>query len=382
MTIGVSGWILFNLFVLLMLALDLGVFHRRAHAVAPREALTWTIVWVSLALVFNYWIYRRAGPDAGLEFLTGYLLEKSLSVDNIFVIVVIFAFFRVPAALQHRALFWGVMGALVLRGAFIGLGAYVLHRWDWVFYLFGALLVVTGFKMAARRVAQTDLAANPVVRLARRILPITPAYHGDRFIVREQRRWLGTPLLLVVALVEFSDLLFAIDSIPAIFAITNDAFIVYTSNVFAILGLRSMFFLLAAIVDRFVYLKYGLALVLVFIGLKMLLIDLYHVPTTASLLVIATLIGGAIASSLSFPPRPIRALLPANPLAVLAENARADASELDPEKTKDHNPVETRGSVGGHARDGADRHTSSGASAHSRDNHTGSADPPGSGATS
>jgi len=300
MTIGISGWLLFNLFVLLMLALDLGVFHRRAHTVAPREAVAWSIVWVTLALAFNYWIYLRGGREIALEFLTGYLLEKSLSVDNIFVIVMIFAFFRVPAELQHRVLFWGVMGALILRGTFIGLGAYVLNRWHWVFYVFGALLVITGIKMAFQSDQDTNLADNPVIRFVRRLLPITAGYRGGRFLVRESGRWLGTPLLLVLLLVEVSDLLFAIDSIPAIFAITDHTFIVYTSNVFAILGLRSMFFLLAAVVDRFVYLKYGLALVLAFIGVKMLIVDFYEIPTVISLLVITFLIAGAITGSLIF----------------------------------------------------------------------------------
>jgi tellurite resistance protein TerC len=310
MTIGLSGWVLFNLFVLLMLALDLGVFHRKAHAIRPREAAIWSVVWVTLALCFNYWIYLTAGKEVGLEFLTGYLLEKSLSVDNIFVIVMIFAYFRVPAALQHRVLFWGVMGALILRGTFIGLGAYVLHRWHWVFYIFGALLVVTGIKMAFKKEDETDLSENAVVRLARRLIPITPDYRGNHFMVREAGRWLGTPLLLVVLLVEFSDLLFAIDSIPAIFAITDDTFIVYTSNVFAILGLRSMFFLLAAIVDRFVYLKYGLAAVLVFIGVKMLIADFYKISTGASLAVLALLIGGAVAASLLWGPKQSAIQLP------------------------------------------------------------------------
>jgi tellurite resistance protein TerC len=294
-----------------MLALDLGVFHRHAHAVRPREALAWSIVWVTLALLFNVWIYLDAGREVALEFLTGYLLEKSLSVDNIFVIVMIFAFFRVPAALQHRVLFWGVMGALVLRGTFIGLGAYVLHRWHWVFYVFGALLVVTGLKMMFKKEEETDLSENAVIRLARRLIPITRGYRGNRFLVREEGRWVVTPLLLVVLLVEFSDLLFAIDSIPAIFAITDDTFIVYTSNVFAILGLRSMFFLLAAVVDRFTYLKYGLALVLMFIGVKMLIADFYKLSTGVSLLVLASLIAGSVAASLLFAPRtPPRELAP------------------------------------------------------------------------
>ena len=305
MTVSWTGWVFFNLFVLLMLALDLGVFHRKAHAIRPREALIWTIVWISLALLFNVYVYLQAGQQVALEFLTGYLLEKSLSVDNIFVIVMIFAFFRVPPAYQHRVLFWGVLGALVLRGVFIGLGAYVLHRWHWVMYVFGALLVVTGIKMAIKQENVEDLNDNAVLKLARRLVPITHEYHGQSFMIREGGRWIGTPLLLVVILVEVSDLLFAIDSIPAIFAITSDTFVVYTSTVFAILGLRSMFFLLAAIVDRFVYLKYGLAVVLTFIGVKMLLIDLYKIPIAVSLGVIAALIGGSIAASLLFPPKEV-----------------------------------------------------------------------------
>lgn len=305
MTVSWTGWAIFNAFVLLMLALDLGVFHRKAHAIRPREALIWTVVWISLALLFNLFIYYRAGQDIALEFLTGYLLEKSLSVDNIFVIVMIFAFFRVPAAYQHRVLFWGVLGALVLRGIFIGLGAYVLHRWEWVMYIFGALLVVTGIKMAVKQEDVADLSDNPILRLARRIIPITHEYHGKHFVIKRDGRLLGTPLLLVVILVEVSDLLFAIDSIPAIFAITDDTFVVYTSNVFAILGLRSMFFLLAAVVERFVYLKYGLAVVLVFIGVKMLLHDVYKIPTFISLGVITVLIGGSILISLLRPPREV-----------------------------------------------------------------------------
>lgn len=305
MTVSWVGWTLFNAFVLLMLALDLGVFHRKAHAIRPREALIWTSVWVALALLFNLLVYYRAGQQVALEFLTGYVLEKSLSVDNIFVIVMIFSFFRVPAAYQHRVLFWGVLGALVLRGIFIALGAYVLHRWEWVMYIFGALLVVTGLKMVVRQEDVADLTDNAILKFVRRIVPITPAYHGQRFFVREGGRILGTPLLLVIVLVELSDLMFAIDSIPAIFAITDDTFVVYTSNIFAILGLRSMFFLLAAVVERFVYLKYGLAVVLTFIGVKMLLHDVYKVPVLASLAVITLLIGGSIAISLLYPPKEV-----------------------------------------------------------------------------
>jgi tellurite resistance protein TerC len=296
-------WVGFNAAVLAMLALDLGVFHRKAHAVSLREAAGWSAVWVSLAMAFNAGIWYFAGPQPALEFLTGYLVEKSLAVDNIFVIALLFSYFAVPAAYQHRVLFWGILGALVMRGAFIAAGAYVLQQWHWVIYVFGAILLVTGVKMALRRDEAIDPEHNPVVRLARRWLPLTPRYDGQKFWTVENGRRVATPLFLVLLLVEFTDLVFAIDSIPAIFAITNDAFIVYTSNVMAILGLRSMYFLLAGVVHKFVYLKYGLSLVLVFVGAKMMLVDVVKVPTPVSLAVIASVIGGSIALSLLRPPR-------------------------------------------------------------------------------
>jgi tellurite resistance protein TerC len=296
-------WVGFNTAVLVMLALDLGVFHRKAHAVSLREAAAWSAVWVSLAMAFNAGIWYFAGRQPALEFLTGYLVEKSLAVDNIFVIALLFSYFNVPAAYQHRVLFWGILGALVMRGAFIAAGAYVLQQWHWVIYVFGGILLVTGIKMALRKDEAIDPEHNPVVRLARRWLPLTPRYDGQRFWTVENGRRVATPLFLVLLLVEFTDLVFAIDSIPAIFAITDDAFIVYTSNVMAILGLRSMYFLLAGVVHKFVYLKYGLSLVLVFVGAKMMLIDVFKVPTAVSLAVIATVIGGSIALSLLRPPR-------------------------------------------------------------------------------
>ncbi|HET9439848.1 MAG TPA: TerC family protein [Longimicrobiales bacterium] len=295
--IGLWTWLGFNAFIVTMLALDLGVFHRNAHEVKVREATTWTAVWVALALLFCLWIYHRAGPDVALAFLTGYLIEKSLSVDNVFVMVMIFSFFAVPARYQHRVLFWGVLGALVMRGAFIGMGAYVLHRWHPVIFIFGGLLVVTGVKMALKKDEEPDLNANAVVRIARRMIRVSHGYHQHHFVVREAGRLVATPLLLVLLLIEASDVLFAVDSIPAIFAITDDAFIVYTSNVFAILGLRSMYFMLGDVVHRFAYLKYGLAVVLVFIGTKMLIMDLYQVPTAISLLVVATVISLSIVLS-------------------------------------------------------------------------------------
>ncbi|HEY0671229.1 MAG TPA: TerC family protein [Longimicrobiales bacterium] len=291
-------WIIFNLFVLVMLALDLGVFHRKAHEVSLREAGAWSAVWIGLALAFNAWVWSYAGPQAGLEFLTGYLIEKSLAVDNIFVFVMIFSYFAVPAKYQHRVLFWGIIGALLMRGGFIAAGAYVLQRWHWVIYIFGGILVLTAIKMLIKRGHETDLGKNPLIRWARSVMPMTEEYRGQAFVVREAGKWFATPLLLVLVVVEFSDLVFAIDSIPAIFAITSDPFLVYTSNVFAILGLRSMYFLLAGIVHKFVYLRVGLALVLAFVGIKMMIVDIYKIPTLWSLSVVAVLIGGSIVLSL------------------------------------------------------------------------------------
>ena len=291
-------WVGFNAFVLLMLALDLGVFHRKAHEVSLKEAATWSAVWVSVALLFNAAIWWYAGPTAGLEYLTGYLVEKSLAVDNIFVIALIFSYFAVPAMYQHRVLFWGIIGALVMRGAFIAAGAYALERWHWIIYVFGGLLLLTGIKMALRKDEVVEIEHNPVVKLARRVLPLTHRYDGQKFWTRENGRRVATPLFLALILVEVTDLIFAVDSIPAIFAITRDPFIVYTSNVMAILGLRSMYFLLAGVIHRFVYLKFALSLVLVFVGAKMLLLDVFKVPTVVSLGVIATLIGGAVVLSL------------------------------------------------------------------------------------
>ena len=291
-------WLAFNAFVLGMLALDLGVFHRKAHAVTVREAATWSAVWVALALIFNFGIYLWKGQEPALQFLAGYLIEKSLSVDNIFVFVLVFTFFAVPAAYQHRVLFWGILGALVMRGIFIAAGAALLATFHWVIYVFGAFLVVTGIKMALVRGDQIHPDRNPLVRLTRRLLPITNGYREDRFVVREGGKWVATPLLLVLLVVESTDLVFAVDSIPAIFAVTSDTFIIYTSNVFAILGLRSLYFLLAGVVEKFYYLKLGLSVVLAFVGVKMLLTDVAKIPIALSLAVIATVIAVAIVASL------------------------------------------------------------------------------------
>jgi tellurite resistance protein TerC len=287
-------WILFNAFVLLMLALDLGVFHRKSHRVGFKEALAWSGVWVTLALAFNVWVYINMGKQPALEFLTGYLIEKSLSVDNIFVFVLLFSFFRVPAEYQHRVLFWGVIGALVLRAIFIALGAILIAKFHWIIYLFGAFLIYTGYKMFTKSAADMHPEDNPLVRWFVRNGRVTSEYHGSRFFVKVDGKRLATPLFLCLLSIEFTDLIFAVDSIPAIFAITQDPFIVYTSNVFAILGLRSLYFALEGIISRFPYLRYGLALILVFIGLKMVLADVYKVPIVASLVVIAAILAGSL----------------------------------------------------------------------------------------
>jgi tellurite resistance protein TerC len=291
-------WAGFTLFVLAMLALDLGVFHRKAHTVSLREATAWSAVWITLALVFNAGIWYFRGPDAGVQFLTGYLIEKSLSIDNIFVIALIFGYFAVPAVHQHRVLFWGILGALVMRAAFILAGAALLEAFHWIIYVFGAFLIITGLKMALVRDTGIHPENNPVLRLVRRLVPVTPDYREGHFFVRESGRRLATPLFLVLVLIETTDLVFAVDSIPAIFAVTADPFLVYTSNIFAILGLRSLYFLLAGVMTKFVYLKLGLASVLMFVGTKMTITDLYKIPPMVSLVVVAVLLATAIGASL------------------------------------------------------------------------------------
>ncbi len=298
-------WVAFNAAVLAVLAIDLGIFHRDAREVTLREATGWTITWVSLALLFNLGIYFTLGGEKALEFLTGYLIEQALSVDNIFVFVLIFSFFSVPPRYQHRILFWGILGALLLRGAMIGGGTYLIHRFDWILYVFGAFLVFTGVRMAFASEEGLEVEANPVVRLVRRFLPVTKRYYGQHFVVSAPvgrgRRWIATPLLVVLLMVETTDVIFAVDSIPAIFSITTDPFIVYTSNVCAILGLRSLYFLLAGIVGTFRFLQLGLSVVLVFVGVKMLIAPWWHVPIGASLAVVAGVLAAAIGASLLFP---------------------------------------------------------------------------------
>ena len=297
-------WVGFHLFVFAMLALDLGVFHRKAHVVSFRESLTWTIVWISLAMLFNLGIWRFRGEQAGLEFLTGYLIEYSLSMDNVFVFALIFSYFGVPQEYRHRVLFWGILGALVMRALMIGLGAALIAKFAWIIYIFGAFLIVTGIKMIVKRDEEMHPERNPVVRLFRRFVPVTSDYRGQSFVVREAGRLVATPLLLVLVLVEVSDLIFAVDSIPAIFAVTRDPFIVYTSNVFAILGLRSLYFVLGGVIDKFHLLKVGLGVVLSFVGVKMLLAHTaWKIDTAVSLGVIAVVLAASIVLSLVFPKR-------------------------------------------------------------------------------
>jgi TerC family integral membrane protein len=301
MQTNLTLWIGFNIFVLAMLALDLGVFHRRAHAVRVREAVIWSVVWIALAGVFNIVLYFGFGGEPALEFLTGYLIEKSLSIDNLFVFLIIFSYFRVPAEFQHRVLFWGVLGALVMRAGFIAGGVVLIERFHWIIYIFGGFLILTGIKMSQHKDKELHPDRNPVVRLARRIFPISSQYHGQNLFARENGRSVATPLFLVLLVIETTDLIFAVDSIPAILAISRDPFIVYTSNVFAILGLRSLYFALAGIMQMFHFIHYGLSAILVFVGTKMLLSDIYKVPIAISLGVIALIITASIIASLVWP---------------------------------------------------------------------------------
>jgi tellurite resistance protein TerC len=281
-----------------MLALDLGVFHRKAHTISIKEALIWSVAWITLAMIFNAGIYFFSGPELALQFFTGDLIEKSLSVDNIFVFVLLFAAFNVPAAYQHRVLFWGVLGALILRGILIAVGVVLLETFHWIIYLFGAFLIFAGARMALQKEEEVHPEQNPLLKLVRRIVPVTDDYEGDRFIVRRVGQVLATPLLLVLLTIEITDLIFALDSIPAIFAVTDNPFIVYTSNVFAILGLRSLYFVFANVIDKFYYLKLGLAVILSFVGVKMVLADIFHIPTALALAVIAVVLAIAIIASI------------------------------------------------------------------------------------
>ncbi len=295
-------WGGFTLFIIFMLVLDLGVFHRKAHVISLKEALRWSAIWIGLALLFNVGIYFWHGTDTALAFLTGYLLEKSLSVDNLFVFLLILSYFSVPIAYQHKVLFWGILGALLVRAVMIAIGTALITQFHWVIYIFGGFLVFTGIKMAFQKNEAVHPEQNPVVRLVSRFIPITKTYSGEQFFVRQSGRLFATPLFVVLLMVETTDVIFALDSIPAILAITTDPFIVYTSNVFAIMGLRSLFFALAGIMGLFHYLRLGLALVLSFIGIKMVTAEVYHMPVHWALGVVATILLLSIVASLLFPP--------------------------------------------------------------------------------
>ena len=299
MTESIWLWVGFNVFVLAMLALDLGVFHRKAHVVSLKESLTWTAVWVSLALIFNAAVWHFAGPTKAVQFFTGYVIEKSLSVDNVFVFALLFSYFAVPPLFQHKVLFWGILGALVMRAIMIAAGAALIAKFAWIIYVFGGFLILTGIKMIVKREEEIHPERNPVVRWFKKLMPVTPDYRGDKFFVRENGIRMATPLFVVLLLVEFSDLIFAVDSIPAIFAVTTDPFIVYTSNVFAILGLRSLYFALAGVMDKFHYLKIGLGVVLTFVGVKMLLAHTaWKLDTLVSLGVIVLILAVSVVLSL------------------------------------------------------------------------------------
>jgi len=318
-------WIGFNLFVLAMLALDLGVFHRKAHVVSLKESMAWTLVWIALALVFNFGVYKYYGSQKALEFFTGYLIEKSLSVDNVFIFALLFSYFAVPPVYQHKVLFWGILGALAMRAIMIAMGAALINEFAWIIYIFGAFLVITGLKMILKREEEIHPDRNPVVKWFKKLMPVTSDYREDKFFVLEHGRKHATPLFVVLLLVEVSDLIFAVDSIPAIFAVTSDPFIVYTSNVFAILGLRSLYFALAGILDKFHYLKIGLGVVLSFVGLKMFLSHTqYKIDPLFSLAVIALILAVSVVASLLRPKKPVK----------FADSSRLPALNPNPEPPK------------------------------------------------
>jgi tellurite resistance protein TerC len=276
-------WVVFNVFLLGMLTLDLGVFHRKIHVIKIKEAMVWSGIWIILALLFNLGIYFWRGPETALEFLTGYLIEKSLSVDNIFVFLLIFSYFNVPSLYQHKVLFWGILGALIMRAVFIATGITLIEKFHWVIYIFGFFLILTGIKMALQKDKKIHPERNLILRLFRRWVPVTEDYVGDRFFIKRAKQYLATPLFIVLLVIETTDVIFAVDSIPAIFAVTLNPFIVYTSNVFAILGLRALYFAVAGMIGQFHHLHYGLSAVLVFVGIKMLLADIYKIPVSIAL---------------------------------------------------------------------------------------------------
>jgi tellurite resistance protein TerC len=291
-------WVGFGLFIVAMLALDLGVFHRKSHEVGVREALLWSGLWVTLALLFNAGVWAWFGADRAIEFLTGYVIELSLSVDNLFVFLLIFAYFGVPARFQHKILFWGIVGALLMRLVFVGAGIALMERFHWVVYVFGGILMLSGIKMAVSKDREVHPERNPMLKVFRRFFPVSSDFQEGQFVARVDGRLVATPLLVVLLAIETTDLVFAVDSVPAVLAITTDPFIVYTSNVFAILGLRSMFFAVAGVMKLFHFLHHGLSVVLVFVGLKMTLSSVYPIPTVASLLIVSVILAVSVLASL------------------------------------------------------------------------------------
>ena len=299
---GVWKWVFFNLFVLAMLALDLGVFHRKQHTVKMKEALGWSAVWIVLALLYAVGVHYWMGQQKALEFLTGYLIEKSLSVDNLFVFLLLFSYFRVKSEYQHEVLFWGILGALIMRAIFIAVGVTLITRFEWIIYIFGAILIYSGIKMALKQEEEVHPERNPVLKLFRKFVPVTPDYEGGKFFVRREGRSFATPLFVVLLMVETTDLIFAVDSIPAVLAISQDPFIVYTSNVFAILGLRALYFALAGVMNLFHLLHYGLSLILVFVGAKMILAAWHiKIPIGIALAVVAGVLALSVVASLIWP---------------------------------------------------------------------------------
>ncbi|MBF8296001.1 MAG: tellurium resistance protein TerC [Bacteroidetes bacterium] len=303
--------VLFNVFVIAMLLLDLGIFQRRAHEIGIQEALGWSLFWIVLSLLFNVGLYFWQGKEVALQFLTGYLIEKSLSVDNLFVFLMLFMYFKVPPKYQHKVLFWGILGALAMRGALIAVGVALISRFFWILYVFGVFLVFTGIKMGFQKeTVEIHPERNVAVRMLKKLVPVTPGYHGSKFFLKIDGKYTATLLFVVLIVVETTDLLFALDSIPAIFAITTDPFIVYTSNVFAILGLRALYFALAGLMNLFHYLKIGLAIVLTFVGVKMLLAHVFPIPITIALAVIGGVILLSVVASLIWPKKEIDRLSP------------------------------------------------------------------------
>lgn len=301
MVINEFVWAGFLLFVLIMLALDLGVFHRKSHEVKIKEALIWSAVWISMALIFNYGVYVFLGKQKAIEFLTGYIIEKSLSVDNLFVFIMVFSYFNVDTKYQHKVLFWGILGALVMRAIFIFAGVALIQQFHWIIYIFGAFLIFTGIKMLVQKNEEITPDKNPLVRLFKRFFPVTDIMHEGRFFVKINARTMATPLFIVLLVIEFTDLIFAVDSIPAILAISTDTFIIFTSNVFAILGLRALYFALAGVAKLFYYLKYGLSAILVFVGIKMVIAGFFKIPVMYSLLIIVGILTLSVLGSILFP---------------------------------------------------------------------------------